>query len=60
MAGAEKHKKRSCRSYNKNMGSFASHARASITKEGQKQARKSMFEGIKNAFSKMFKKNKEG
>lgn len=60
MSSREKHKKRSCRSYNKNMGSFASHARSSITKGTQKQARKSIFEGIKNGLAKMFKKTKEG
>ena len=60
MAGREKHKQRSCRNYNRNLGSFASHARSTAGKAAYKEQKKNIFEGIKNAFSKMFKKNKEG
>ena len=60
MAGREKHKQRSCRSYNRNMSAFATHARQSANRAGAKQQRKNFFEGIKQAFTKMFKKSKEG
>lgn len=60
MAGREKHKKRSQRSYRNNMSAFASHARTTGMRSAEKQQRKNFFEGIKNAFTKMFKKSKEG
>ena len=60
MAGREKHKQRSQRSYILNRSSFAYHARQSIGRAGEKQQRKNFFEGIKSAFTKMFKKTKEG
>lgn len=60
MAGREKHIQRSHRNYRRNLGSFASYANRTMYKSGQKKQQKGMFEGIKNALSKMFHKNKEG
>jgi len=60
MAGRDKHRQRSQRSYINSRQGFASYARSTVHKNTQKQQRKSFFEGLKSAFTKMFKKSKEG
>ena len=60
MANRDKHKKRSHRSYANNMRQFASHARDTAIKSGQKKQQRNFFNGIKDAMTKMFHKNKEG
>lgn len=60
MASREKHKQRSCRSYNSNSRSFASHAVSAAGKVQQKQQKKSVFDNLKKLFTGAFKKNKEG
>jgi len=64
MSSALNHKKRSHRNHHRNMSSFASFARTqgyrASMKKTQKENRKSMFDGIKQALGKLIHKDKKG